>query len=93
MRCLHDVDERGDVVVGGALALEHGGDERVVDDRRPVAAGGGVGGRHDAERGVGLGRQQLDLEPAPEARRVGPDRGHLRGRVAVDHAAHDCQST
>ena len=38
----------------------------------------GVGRRHDAERGVGLGGQQLDLQPAAEAGRVGPHRRHLR---------------
>ena len=50
---LHDVDERGDVVVGRALALEHGGDERVVDDRRPLPARGGVvaAARRRARRG------------------------------------------
>ncbi len=47
-------------------------DERARRPRRPLPAGGGVGGRDDAERGVGLGGQQLDLEPPPEPGRCRP---------------------
>ena len=69
MRGLHDVDERGDVVVGGALALEHGGDERVVDDGRPLATGRGIGGRDDAERRRGP-RWPAARPPATRPKRV-----------------------
>ena len=85
MRRLHDVDERGDVVVGDRLAIADRLTNAVVGDGRVGAARCGVGGGHDAERGVGLGGQQLDLEVAAEAGRVGEHRGHLRQRVPGDH--------
>ena len=86
-RRLHDVDERGHVVIGHRLAFEHRVDERGVDRRRRVATAGGVVGRNDAERGVALGREQLDLEPTGEPRLVRPHRVHLRCGVARDHEA------
>ena len=45
----------------------------------------GVGRRDDTERGVRLGGEQFDLEPATELRDVRPDRRHLRRRIARDH--------
>ena len=58
---LHDVDERGDVVVGDLLALVDRGDVEagaLADRDRGVA-------RHDAELGPRLAREDLDLEPRP----------------------------
>ena len=84
---LHDVDEGGDVMVGDLLALEHVGDEDVVDRRRLGPADGRVLGRHDAQHGLGLGGQQLDLEPQREAGGVAEQGRHVGGRVAGDHPA------
>ncbi len=82
---LHDVDERGDVVVGHVLTLEDLGHEDVVDRGGLGPARGGLVGRDDAERGLGLGGQQLDLEPEREAGGVAEERGHVGRRVARDH--------
>ena len=51
-------------MIGDRLALEDRHDERLVDDRAHAATRLGVGGRHDTDRSVRLGRQQLDLEPS-----------------------------
>ena len=75
-------------MVGDLLALEHVGHEDVVDGGRLGPAGGGVLGRHHSERGLGLGGQELDLEPEGEAGGVAEQRGHVRRGVARDHAAH-----
>ena len=45
---------------------------------------------HHPQRGLGLGGQQLHLEPQPEAGRVAEQRGHVGGRVARDHAPPPC---
>ena len=69
-RALDHVDERGDVVVGHRLALENAFDELFVGRRRPVAAGHRILRRDYSERGVCLGRQEFDLEPAAESHGV-----------------------
>jgi hypothetical protein len=78
--------ERDDVMLDLALDLV---DPRNVE--HGVLALGPQRGRgllrHDAERGEGIGRVGLDLEPDPVARLRVPDRGHLRPSVAGDHAA------
>ena len=84
---LHDVDEGGHVVVGELLALEHVGHEHVVDRGRLDPAGRRLFGRDVAEGGLGLGGQQLDLEPHGEAGRVAEQRGHVLGRIPGDHRA------
>ena len=84
---LHDVDERGDVVVGDLLALEHIDDENLVDHRRLGPAGGRVVRRHGAEGGLGLGGEELDLEPEREAGGVAEEGGHVGRCVARDHPA------
>ncbi len=79
-------EERDDVMLDLALDLvdprdvEHGVLALGPDRRRGLL-------RHDAERGEGIGRVGLDLEPDPEARLRVPDRGHLRPGVAGDHGA------
>jgi hypothetical protein len=65
-RVLHHVDERGHVVIGDRLACEHRLDEPIVDGWRTLAARDRLSVGHDADRGVGLGSQQLDLEPTLE---------------------------
>jgi hypothetical protein len=74
-----DVDERGHVVVGDALALLDGLD----------GEGGGADGLE-----LGLGRPverlrggDLDVAPGRHAGFVGPDGAELGARVAGDHAA------
>ena len=52
-------------MIGDRFAFEHGRDERLVDDGARGPAGRGVVRGHDADRGVRLGGQQLDLEPPP----------------------------
>ena len=67
-RRLHDVDEGGHVVIGDRFALDApAATKPLVDDGRPVAAGGGVGRGHDAQLGVRFRGEQLDLEPAARA--------------------------
>ena len=88
---LDDVDERGDVVVGDPLALADGGDERLVDHGRPRRGTPRRRRRDDPELGLRLGGEQLDLQPAAEAGGVRPHVGHLRERVAGDHAVAHCQ--
>ena len=82
---LDDVDERGHVVVGDLLALEHVGHEDVVDHGRLGPAGRGLVRRHVAERRLGLGGQELDLEPHGEPGLVAEERRHVGRRVARDH--------
>ena len=73
--------ERGDVVLGHALALEHPVEvERGVRPNGPCALP-----RHDAEPGQRLDGEDLDLEPVAESRLVGPHRRHLGPGVARDH--------
>jgi hypothetical protein len=72
------VDERRDVVVGGALALGYRRDgERRGADRLEVLLGRSV---HL------LARRHLDHAHGLEARFVGPDRAQLGPRVAGNHA-------
>ena len=78
---LHDVDERGDIVVGDLLALVHRGHV----DPRALAHGSRRVGRNDAELGPRLDREDLDLEPRAEARLVGEEVGDVGERVAGDH--------
>ena len=82
---LDDVDERGHVVVGDLLALQHVGHEDLVDGRRLGPARGGILGRHHPDRSLRLGGQQLHLEPQAEAGGVGEERRHVGGRVAGNH--------
>src|SRR2546426_1110742 len=42
--------------------------------------------RNASELGPGLDRQQLDLQPVPQARLVGPDGGHVGQAVSRDHS-------
>ena len=79
---LHDVDERGDVVVGDLLAFVHGGDV----EPGPLAHGRASLGGDDAELGPRLDREHLDLEPRAEPRVVGEQVGDLGRGVAGDHA-------
>ena len=90
---LDHVDEGGHVVVGHLLAFEHVGHEDVVDRRRLGPAGRGVLGRHHADGGLGLGGQQLDLEPQPEAGGVGEQGGHVGRRVAGNHRTSSSTSS
>ena len=82
---LDDVDEGGHVVVGDLLPLEHVVHEDLVHRRRLGPAGRCVLGRDHAQRGLGLGGQQLDFEPHGEAGRVAEERGHVGRRIARDH--------
>jgi hypothetical protein len=82
---LDDVDERRHVVVGHALALSHGLDERPVHLGRAFAHGHGRGGWDDAGGRLPLHRQQLHLEPQREAGLVAPQCRHVGRRVARDH--------
>jgi hypothetical protein len=84
-RLLHDVDKGSHVVIGDCLAFENRLDERLVDVGRTLAACHRGIGRRDTDRGVRLGRQQLDFEPAPETSYVRPHGGHLRRAVPGDH--------
>src|SRR5687768_4577788 len=77
-----DVDERGDIVVGGLLALGDRGDV----EGGPLPAGGrGIDG-HDPLLGAGLDRGQLDLEPGRHLALLGPHCAHFGARVARYHA-------
>ena len=78
---LHDVDERGDVVIRHSFPLVHRGDV----DPRPLAYRPRVVGGHDTELRPRLDREHLDLEPRAEARLVGEQVGDLGERVAGDH--------
>ncbi len=78
---LHDVDERGDVVVGDAFAFVH----RVDVETGPFADGAGVGVGHDTETRPGLDGEDLDLEPGAEAGLVGEEVGDLGERISGDH--------
>ena len=78
-----DIDERGDVVVGRALALGDGLDL----ERRPLPRLRRGFGRDDALGRPRLGRRQLDREPALHLPAVGPDRADLVACVALDHGA------
>jgi hypothetical protein len=75
------VDERRHVVLGDAL--DRGDALRIERGLRPDLAR--VVLRDHAEPGPRLGHRDLDLEPVPEPRVVGPDGGHLREDVARDH--------
>ena len=76
-----DVDEGGDVVVGHLLALVHGLDREGRLRARLLSSLP----RHRTLLGPGLGRRQLDLEPALELALLGPDLADLGARVAGDH--------
>ena len=82
---LDHVDEGGHVVVGDLLPLEHVVHEDVVHRRRLGPAGRGVLCRDHTQRGLGLGGQQLDLEPHGETGRVAEERGHVGWGIARDH--------
>ena len=62
-------------------------------DARPRAQRSRGLGRDHAALGELLGDGQLDLEPAPEAPLVAPDRLHLRARVALDHGGPSLRKT
>ena len=77
------VDEGGDVVVGDLLALVDRLDrEGRVRPRRLRRLGG-----DDSLLGPGLGRRQLDLEPALQLALLGPDLADLVTGVARDHSS------
>ena len=82
---LDDVDERGNVVVGDRFAIAHRLHEGVVDRGGVRPTGGRIDCGHDAQCGVRVGGEQLDLQVAVEAGDVAEDVGHLRQRVARDH--------
>ena len=77
-RTLDDVHERGDIVVGDGFSVEHGLHERLVHLRCAFATASTVGLGHQPEGDVGLGGQQLDLQPASEPLDVGENIRHLR---------------
>ena len=77
-----DIDEGGDVVVGGPLALAH----RLDRERGALATRRGSRRRHPALGSPGIGGGKLDLEPALQPPLVAPDRSDLGSRVAIDHA-------
>ena len=62
------VDEGGDVVVCHAFALCDRRDESRVDHGCAPPDDRGRGGRHDADLGPPLDREELDLEPEREPR-------------------------
>ena len=78
---LHDVDERGDVVVGDLLAFV----DRGHVEPGALAHGSRLVGGNDAELGPRFDREHLDLEPRAEARVVGEQLGDLGERVPGDH--------
>ena len=80
----HQVDEGGDVVVCHAFTLAHRSDEGRVDHGCAPPDHPGRGGRHDAELGPPLDREQLDLEPEREPRLIAEQRCHLRECVTFD---------
>ena len=84
-RRLDDIDEGSDVVIGDRFAIEHGLHELVVGHGRLLAAGGGILGRNDPERGVALGGEQFDFEPTTESLGIGPHSVHFGGGVARNH--------
>ena len=91
-RLLHDVDERRHVVVGGSLALGHGGDERLVDRRRLRPAGGGVVCGDDPELPPAL-RWRAARPPASAAAAPRPTtaRPSPAGSSGGSSAAAHCQ--
>ena len=76
------VDEGGGVVMEGRLELGDalGARRHGVCADRARAVGG-----HGADRGPGVGRGELDLEPARQLALVRPDAGHCRTGVARNH--------
>ena len=76
---LHHVDERRRLVVGDGFARP----DRLDVEIGPIADRGGVGRRHHTQLRPRLCREDLDLEPGPEAGLVGEEPSNLRGRVAV----------
>ena len=78
----HDVHEGRHVVVGHLLALG----DLLDGERRPLANGRGVLGGDGAGLGQRVHHGQLHLEPGVELALLGPDRAHLRARVALDQA-------
>ena len=79
---LGHVGEEGDhVVVGGRLDLLHAGhvERRLGDDLLDGLV------RHLAEPVPGLHGGDLDVQPGLHLGLFGPDRTHLRERVALDH--------
>ena len=82
---LNHVDERGDVVIGDALAFVH----RVDVEAGALADRARVCLRNHAELRPRLDREDLDLEPRPEARLVREEVGDLGERVARDHWCPD----
>jgi hypothetical protein len=78
---LHDVDERGDVVIGGAFPLVH----RLDVEAGPFANGAGVGLGDHTELRPCFDGEDLDFEPRSETGLVGEEVGDLGERVARDH--------
>jgi len=76
-----DVDERGHVVPGRALALVH----RLNGERGAFPADLRSLGRNRSLGCPGLERGELDLEPELHPALGAPDRAHLSSRVAADH--------
>ena len=74
------VDERGDVVIGRPLPLLDGRDR----ERRPLAASRRRRRRDPSLGRPGVGRSELDLEPAVHTPLVAPDGADLLSRVAGD---------
>jgi hypothetical protein len=80
-RVLDHVDERGDIVVGGALALLN----RLDGELGPLPAGAGRRlGHHPLDR-QRLGHGELDLEPGLHLAALGPDAPDRIPCVAGDH--------
>src|SRR3954470_8194397 len=77
-----DVHERGHVVVGHLLALEHGLDR----EGGKLLDGLGILRGDDALLRERLDRRNLDLQPSVHTRLVGPNRAYFRSGVALDQA-------
>src|SRR5688500_6031785 len=75
-----DVDKRGNVVIGGALALS----DRLDVKRGAVASRPCRLGRDDPLGCPRLGRRELDCQPAFHLATVGPDSSNFLAGVAGD---------
>ena len=87
------ITPEGRILFGGRTLVEYDGErfERGLAEalhllaRIKRTAPLGIGCRHHTQAGMRLGRQQLDLEVAAEARFVAEHRCHLGERVAGNH--------